>query len=139
MKQTMLEMNMKLLTMNSCTRMSATQDGISLLKTIRNICHKNDGGTNATTILNLVRMDKDMYLIHQAPTKLPSSYLSKFKGVVDVVELSNGYLWSHLAATKIVFNDLYTPTEYQEAAVEAQRCYLSALILHGLSTRPTGN
>jgi hypothetical protein len=56
---------------------SATQDGIALLKRICNICHKKDGGTNATNILNLVRMDKDMYLIHQAPNELLSSYLSK--------------------------------------------------------------
>ncbi len=42
--------------------MSAAQDGIVLLKTIHDICHKKDGGTNVTTILDLVRMDKDMYV-----------------------------------------------------------------------------
>ncbi len=61
--------------MDSWAPRSAAQDGIALLKTIRNICHKNDGGTNATTILDLDCMDKDMHLIHQAPPKLLLSYL----------------------------------------------------------------
>jgi hypothetical protein len=48
------EMKTKLLTMDSWAKTSATQDGIALLKTIRVICHKKDGGTDATTILDLV-------------------------------------------------------------------------------------
>ena len=48
------KMKTKLLTMGSWTRTSAAQDRIALLKTIRDICHKKDGGANATTILNLV-------------------------------------------------------------------------------------
>ncbi len=71
------EMKTKLLTTDSWTSTSTSQDGIALLKTIRDICHKKDGGTDTTTILNLVRIDKDMYLIHQAPNKLLSNYLSK--------------------------------------------------------------
>jgi hypothetical protein len=65
------EMKMKLLTMDSWAKTSATQDGIALLKTIRDISHKKDGGADAKTILDLVCMDKDMFLLHQAP---PSSY-----------------------------------------------------------------
>jgi len=112
------EIKMKLLTMDSWAKTSATQDGISLLKTIRDISHKKDGGANATTILDLVRMDKDMFLVHQAPTELLSSYLSKFKGAVDVVESSNGSSWSHPAATKIVF-DISNVLECLTAACKA--------------------
>ncbi len=64
------EMKTKLLTMDSWAKTSATQDGIALLKTIQDISHKKDGGTNATNILDLVCMDKDMFLVHRAPTKL---------------------------------------------------------------------
>jgi hypothetical protein len=129
-------MKTKLLTMDSwATNNSATQDGIALLKTIKDISHKKDGDADATTILDLVCMDKDMFLIHQAPTELLSSYLSKFKGAVDVVESSNGSPWSHPAATKIVFDELNNPnsSEYQLAATKAQRRYLAALFFHSLS------
>jgi hypothetical protein len=88
------EMKTKLLTMEPWATTSATQDGIALLKTIRDISHKKDGGADATTILDFVCMDKDMFLVHQAPTELLSSYLSKFKGAVDVVDSSDGYPWS---------------------------------------------
>ncbi len=132
MQNTMLEMKMKLLTLDTWNSMSTTQDGIDLLKTILDICHKNDCGTNATTILDFICMDKDMYLIQQTPNKLLLSYLLKFKGGGDVVESSGGSPWSHLAAKKIVFTELYTPathdlamannsTEYQAATAEAQR------------------
>jgi hypothetical protein len=86
----------------------------TLLKTIRDICHKKYSGTDATTILNLVRMDKDMYLIHQAPNKLLSS-LSKFKGAVDLVKSSKGSPWSHPAVTKIVFQDLFLTSDHGQA------------------------
>jgi hypothetical protein len=140
------EMKTKLLTMDSWAKRSATQDGIELLKTIRDISHKKDGGANATNILDLVCMDKDMFLVHQAPTKLLSIYQVKFKGTVDVVESSNGSPWLHPAATKIVFNKLYNPpdlplakantsSQYQLAANEVQRCYLAALFFHGLSNK----
>ena len=145
----MSEMKMKLLTKYSWTSTSATQDGIALLKMICDFCHKKDSSTNVT-ILDLVHMDKYMYLIHQAPNKLLSSYLSKFMGAVDVVELLGGSLWSQTAAMKIVFNKLYTPsahtsamtnnsTEYQAATAEAQRCYLAALFFLGLRNKPTRN
>ena len=140
------EMKTKLLTMDSWVTTSATQDGIALLKTIRDISHKKDGGANATTILDLVRMDKDMFLVHQAPTELLSSYLSKFKGAVNVVDSSEGSPWSHPAATKIAFDESNDPTdltsakasnssEYQMAATEAKRRYLAALFFHGLSNK----
>jgi hypothetical protein len=140
------EMKTKLLTMDSWAKTSATQDGIALLKTIRDIRHKKDGGANATTILGLVCMDKDMFLVHQAPTEPLSSYLAKFKGAVDIIESSNGSPWSHSAATKIVFDELYNPadltlakanasSEYQLAATEAQWRYLAALFFHGLSNK----
>ncbi len=85
-----------------------------------------------------------MYLIHQAPNKMLSSYLSKFKGAVDVVKLSDSSPWSHPASTKIVLHELFPPSdhvaaksnnssEYQMAIAEAHRCYLAALFLHGLS------
>jgi hypothetical protein len=48
------EMKTKLLTMDSWTKTSAAQDGIALLKTIHDVCHKKDGGSDITTILNLV-------------------------------------------------------------------------------------
>jgi hypothetical protein len=107
------KMKTKLLTMDLWAKTSAAQDGIALLKTIRNICHKKDGGANATTILDLVRMDKDMFLVHQAPTKPLSSYLSKFKGAVNVLELSDGSPWSHPAATKIVYDKIYSSSNYK--------------------------
>ncbi len=109
----MPEMKTKLLTMDSWAKTSATQDGIALLKTIRNIFHKKDGGANAMTILDLIRMDKDMFLVHQAPTEPLSSYLSKFKGTVDVVESSDGSPWSHPAATKIVYDKIYSSRNYK--------------------------
>jgi hypothetical protein len=138
------KMKTKLLKMDSWAKTSATQDGIALLKTIQDISHKKDGGANATTILDLVRIHKNMFLVHQAQTELLSSYLAKFKGTVDVVESSNGSPWSHPAATKIVFDKLYDPADlasakantsskYQLAATEAQRRYLAALFFHGLS------
>jgi hypothetical protein len=74
----------KLLTMDSCAKTSATQKGIVLLMMICEICHKKDGSTDATTILNLVQMDKEMFLVHQLLTEPLSSYLSKFKSAVDV-------------------------------------------------------
>jgi hypothetical protein len=85
------KMKTKLLTMDSWAATSAAQDGIGLLKIIRDICHKKDGGTNATTILDLVRMDKEMFLVHQGPTELLLSYLSKFKGPVNMVESLDGW------------------------------------------------
>ena len=63
------EMKTKLLTMDLWANTSATQDRIALLKEIRDICHKKDGGANATAILDLVQMDKDMFLVHQDPTE----------------------------------------------------------------------
>jgi hypothetical protein len=140
------EIKTKLLTMDSWAKTSTAQDGIVLLKTIRNICHKKDSGANATTILDLVQMDKDMFLVHQAPTEPLSSYLSKFKGTVDVVELLDGSPWSHPAATKIVYDKIYSSsnyktnknsnlTDYQAAAAKAQRRYLAALFFHGLSNK----
>ncbi len=142
----MPEMKTKLLTMNSWAKTSATQDRIALLKTIRDICHKKDGGANAMTILDLVQIYKDMFLVHQAPTKPLSSYLSKFKDAVDVVESSDGSPWSHPAATKIVYDEIYSSsnykidknsnlTNYQAAATKAQRRYLAALFFHGLSNK----
>jgi hypothetical protein len=91
-------------------------------------------------------MDKDKFLVHQAPTELLSSYLSKFKGAVDVVKLLDGSLWSHPAATKIVYDKIYSSsnyktdknknlTDYQVAAAKAQRRYLAALFFHGLSNK----
>jgi hypothetical protein len=106
MQHSMPEMKTKLLTMDSWAKTSAAQDGIALLKTIRNICHKKDSGTNATTILDLIRMDKDMFLVHQAPIEPLSSYLLKFKSAVNVVESSDGSQWSHPAATKIVYDKI---------------------------------
>jgi hypothetical protein len=47
-------MKTKLLMMDSWVKTSATQNGIALLKTIRDICHKKDGGADATTILDFV-------------------------------------------------------------------------------------
>jgi hypothetical protein len=84
------KMKTKLLTMDSWAATSAAQDGIGLLKITCDICHKKDGGTNATTILDLIRMNKEMFLFHQRPPELLSSYLSYFKGAVDVVESSEG-------------------------------------------------
>ena len=132
--------------MDSWATTSATQDGIALLKTIRDISHKKDGGADATNILDLVCMDKDMFLVHQAPTELLSTFFSKFKGAVDAVKSSNGSPWSHPAATKIVFDKLNNPAdlvlakasnsfEYLLAATKAQRCYLAALFFHGLSNK----
>ena len=83
------EMKTKLLTMDLWVQTSTAQDGIELLKTIRDISHKKDGGTNATTILDLVRMDKEMFLVYQAQTKPLLSYLSRFKGAVNFVKLSD--------------------------------------------------
>ena len=146
MQHSMPEMKMKLLRMDLWTKTSAAQDGIVLLKTIRDICHKKDGGADATTTLNLVRMDKDMFLVHQAPTKPLSSYLSRFKGAVDVVKSLDGSPWSHLAATKIVIDKLFSPSnyasdkmsnlpDYQTAATEAQQHYLAVLFFQGLSNK----
>ena len=73
------EMKMKLLTMDSWAQTSTTQDGIELLKTIQYISPKKVGGTDTTTILDLVRMDKEMFLVYQALTKPLSIYLSRFK------------------------------------------------------------
>jgi hypothetical protein len=100
-------MKNKLLTMDSWAATSATQDGIGLLKIICDICHKEDGGTNATTILDLVHMDKEMFLVHQGPTELLLSYLSKFKGALNMVESLDGTPWSHPATAKIVFDKIY--------------------------------
>jgi hypothetical protein len=106
------EMKTKLLTMDSWAKTCAAQDGIVLLKTICDICHKKEGGVNATIILDLVQTDKDMFLIHQALTEPLSSYLSKFKGTVNVVESSDGPPWSHPAATKILYDELYSSSNY---------------------------
>jgi hypothetical protein len=126
------EMKTKLLTIDSWAATSATQDGIGLLKIIRDICHKKDGGTNATIILDLIHMDKEMFLVHQGPAELLLSYLSKFKGAVNVVQSLDGTPWSHPAATRIVFNKIYgsLPTfalakasnlsNYQAAVTKAQ-------------------
>ncbi len=54
------EMKFTLLTMDSWEKTSTTQDGIMLLKAIRDICHKKDSSTDATAILDLVQMDKEI-------------------------------------------------------------------------------
>jgi hypothetical protein len=91
--------------MDSWAKMSSTQDRIALLKTICDICHKKDSSTDVTTILDLVRMDKEMFLVHQLPTEPLLSYLSKFKGI-DVVKSLDGSPWLHPAATKFFFDEL---------------------------------
>jgi hypothetical protein len=48
MQHSTQEMKTKLLTTDSWTNTSTTQDGIALLKRICNISHKKDGGTYAT-------------------------------------------------------------------------------------------
>jgi hypothetical protein len=133
--------------MDSWAATSAAQDGIGLLKIIRDICHKKDSGTNAETILDLVRKDKEMFLVHQGPTKLLSSYLSKFKGAVDVVESSDGTPWSHPATAKIVFDKIYGSlttfasakasnlSDYHAAVTKAQRQYRAMLFFHGLGNK----
>ena len=90
--------------------------------------------------------NKDMILVHQAPTELLPSYLSKFKDAVDIIKSSNGSPWSHPALTKILFDKLNNPadlvlakasnsSEYQLAATKAQRQYLVTLFFHGLSNK----
>ncbi len=146
MQHSTQEMKTKLLMTDSWTSTSTSQDGIALLKTIRDICLKKDSSTDTFTILVLINMDKDVYLIHQAPHKLLSSYLSKFKGTVDVVKSSKESPWSHPAVTKIVFQDLFstsnhsqakssTSSEYQAATAEAHHRYLAALFFHSLSNK----
>jgi hypothetical protein len=147
MQHSTQEIKTKLLGMSFWASTSTSQDSIALLKiTSDMICHKKDGSTDVTTIIDLVKMGKDMYLIHQAPNKLLSSHLSKFKGVVNVVKSSKGSPWSHPAATKIVFQDLFSTSnhgqaksinssEYQVATAEANRRYLAALFFHGLSNK----
>ncbi len=142
------KMKTKLLMMDWWAKTSATEDQIALLKTIHDICHKKDSGTDATTILDLVQMDKETFLVHQLLTEPLSSYLLKFKGAGNVVESSNGSPWLHPAAAKIVFNNLYGPTtafalakasnsaKYQAAATEVQRHYLAALFYHRLRPGP---
>jgi hypothetical protein len=74
-----------------------------------------------------------------------SSYISnsKFKRAVDMVESSDGSPWLHTATKKIVFNELFPPSdhaaaksnnssEYQMATTEAHHCYLVALFFHSL-------
>ncbi len=108
MQPFMQEMKTKLLIMDSWANTITTQDDIALLKIICNICHKKNRGTDATIILDLVRLGKDMYLIHQAPNEMLSSYLSKFKGADEVVESSDGSPWLHPAATKLSLTN-YSP------------------------------
>jgi hypothetical protein len=48
------KMKTKLQTIDSWAETSATQDGIALLKTIHDICHKKDGGADAMTILDFI-------------------------------------------------------------------------------------
>jgi hypothetical protein len=48
------KMKTKLLTMDSWAKTSTTQDGIALLKTFHDICHKKDGSTDAMAILDLL-------------------------------------------------------------------------------------
>ena len=138
------EMKTKLLTMNSWAKMSATQDWIVLLKTIRDISHKKDNGADATNILDLVCMDKDMFLIHQAPTELLSSCLSKFRGAEEVIKSSNGSPWSHPAATKIVFNKLKCwpkQATLLNTSWQPPKCSGATLLRYSSmasATRPTG-
>jgi hypothetical protein len=96
--------------MDSWAKPSATQDGIALLKTIHEICHKKDGGTDAMTILDLVGMDKEIFLVHQSSTEPLSIFLPKFKSAVSVVKSLDGSPWLHPAVVKIVFIELYGPT-----------------------------
>ncbi len=98
MQHSMLEMKTKQLTMDLWAKICTAQDGIALFKTIHDICHKKKGSTDTATILDLVQMDKEMFLVHQLPTKPLLSYLSKFKGAVNVVESSDGSPWSNPAA-----------------------------------------
>ncbi len=116
--------------------MSGAQDGIALLKLIRDICHKRKGGTNATTFLDLVRMDKDMFLIHQAPNKPLLSYLSKFKGNIDVVESSEGSPWFHPAATKIIFDKMFDPKDHATAKTNNSTDYKPRQQRHNADTLP---
>jgi hypothetical protein len=126
------KMKMKLLTMVTWTQTSTAQDGIALLKTIWDISNKKDGGANATNILDLFRMDKEMFLVYRIPSEPLLSYLSRFKGTIHIVKSLDRSLWSHLAAIKIVNDKLFQPSnyimdktnnlaEYQAAATKSQR------------------
>jgi hypothetical protein len=66
-----------------------------------------------------------------------------------MVELLEGPSWSHPAATKITFDELYTPanhtlakrsnsTDYQAATGEAHHCYLATLFFYSLSIESHG-
>ena len=86
MQHSIPEMKTKLLTMDSWTITSDAQDKIALLKTIRNICHKKDGGANATTIFDLVRMNKEMTL---STKPRPNPYRATYRSTRAPLTSSN--------------------------------------------------
>lgn len=132
------EVKTKLLGMDSCERTSLTQGGIKLLMMIHNVCHKKDG--DVITILDLVHMDKSVYLYDQSAAQGLLGFLQELKCHVDVVEPTGGAPSCNAKAINIVLKLMHpamdystlthTSPKFKKVAAKAQSQYFAVMLFN---------
>ena len=77
--------------MDLWARSSASQDGIVLVKTVRDICHKKDGGANSTTKMTAAQREELIGMAHVSIVDI------EFEGIGFVQNESSNPLSLHHA------------------------------------------
>ena len=136
-------METKLQGMKTWSEIDETQDGLMLIKLIRNITHKR--GETAQAMLDVVRADKELMLCIQSEHMSLTSYLAEFKARVEVIKGAGGKPGLHDAAIKLVCDEkgltldalnasgADAANRKAEVEKEATNRYLAALLFDGLS------
>ena len=96
-------METKLQGMKIWSEIDETQDGLMLIKLIRDITHKRNETVQA--MLDVVRADKELMLCIQSKHMSLTSYLAKFKARVEVIKGAGGKPGLHEAAIKLVCDE----------------------------------
>ncbi len=96
-------METKLQGMKIWSEIDETQDGLMLIKLIRDITHKRDETTQA--MLVVVQADKELMLCIQSKHMSLTTYLAEFKARVEVIKGAGGKPGLHNAAIKLVCNE----------------------------------
>ena len=137
------EMETKLQGMKTWSEIDETQDGLMLIKLIRDITHKRD--ETAQAMLDVVRADKELMLCIQSEHMSLTSYLAEFKARVEVIKGAGGKPGLHDAAIKLVCDEkgltldalnasgADAANKKAEVEKEATSRYLAALLFDGLS------
>ena len=93
------EMETKLQGLKTWGKIDKTQDGLKLIKLIRDITYKRD--ETAQAMLDVVRADKELMLCIQREHMSLTSYLAEFKARVEVIKGAGGKPGLHDAAKKL--------------------------------------